>query len=53
MEEKKIEDMNSLELKGILFNLGEQIKQIQEYANKTIVPLIEKKVKEEQEKPKS
>jgi hypothetical protein len=50
VEQKKYEDMSSLELKGVLFDMDNQIKRIQQEANSKIVPLLEKKVKEEQEK---
>lgn len=50
MVERKYEEMSSLELKGVLFEMDTQIKVIQQEANTKIVPLLEKKVKEEQEK---
>ena len=50
VEQKKYEEMSSLELKGVLFEMDTQIKVIQQEAQKNIIPLLEKKVKEEQEK---
>jgi hypothetical protein len=52
MEEKKLEDMNVLELKGVLFNCTQQIQEIQVYMNTKIVPLIEQQIKKEKEEIK-
>ena len=48
MNDKKLEEMNLLEIKGILFELNEQIQTIQNYAKDTVLPLLQKKIKEEQ-----
>ena len=47
VDEKKYEEMSALELKGVLFDLNTQIQDIQLFAQKTILPLLDKKVKEE------
>jgi len=53
MNDKKLEEMSVLELKGILFELNEQIQSIQNYAKDTVLPFIQKKVQEEQERQKN
>jgi len=50
MNDKKLEEMSILELKGVLFELNEQIQAIQTYAKDTVLPFIQKKVQEEQDK---
>lgn len=50
VEIKKYEEMTALELKGVLFDLNNQIRFIQQEAQTKIVPLLEAKIKEEQNK---
>lgn len=47
MVNKKLNEMNKLELEGMLFECNAQISQIQKYAQESIVPLINKLVEEE------
>lgn len=44
---KKIEDMNSMELKGVLFDLNSQIEEIKTYALRKVQPLLQKRLQEE------
>jgi hypothetical protein len=44
---KKITEMNILELKGVLYDLDVQIRQIQNYAQTNIMPLLNKLIEEE------
>jgi len=50
MVEKKYEEMSVLELKGVLFDLDNQIKQIQNHAQQQVVPILQKKIQEEKSK---
>jgi len=47
--EKKYEEMSVLELKGVLFDLDNQIKQIQNHAQQQVVPILQKKIQEEKQ----
>ncbi len=49
--DKQITEMNVLELKGMLFDLDSQVKQIQTYAQTKIVPILNKKIEEEKQNP--
>jgi hypothetical protein len=44
---KQYKDMNVLELKGVLFDLNEQIRQLQKVAQEQIVPVLQQKIMEE------
>jgi phosphotransferase system IIA component len=44
---KQYKDMNVLELKGVLFDLNEQMQQLQKVAQEQIVPVLQKKIIEE------
>jgi len=49
MKRKELNEMNSLELKGVIFEFNDEIGKIQNHVQNNIVPLLNKKLQEEKE----
>ena len=47
MNKEELEKKNVLELKGMLFDIQQQIGQLQKHANEVIAPVLQEKLKEE------